>query len=255
MTTQTYTEYQSLPVWYWLQLPSEIYLLIVCHQFPPVRCRLCDNTNIHTQGARPCQSGSGYNYPLTDFPIILSPIPTGPVLVMLDKTNIDQVPEPVGVVTATLTPSEIFPIILSPIPTGLVLVMLDNMSTYTGCQTLLVGYWLQLPCHRKKFSCYFVINSHWSSTGHVTTHKIHRVPQFSLAQKTNLLVQFTIFLLFYHLSPVSYQSCDKTQSYMGSRAYQSVTVLATVSLYIARILSLCQPLVWCWLCDKTHKHT
>ena len=56
--------------------------LIICHQSPPVQCWSCDYSSKHTQGVRAYQPGTGYSYPFTDCPIILSPIPTGPVLVM-----------------------------------------------------------------------------------------------------------------------------------------------------------------------------
>ena len=80
MHTQSARAYQ-----YWLQLPSQIFPLF-CHQFPPVRCWSYDNSSVHTQGARAYQSGTSYSYPLTAFPIILSPSHTNLMLLMFEKT-------------------------------------------------------------------------------------------------------------------------------------------------------------------------
>ena len=80
-----YTGCQSLPVRYWLWLPSQIYPLIICHQSPPVQWWSCDHSSKHTQDAKAYRSGTGLQLPSythRDFFFILSPIPTGPVLVM-----------------------------------------------------------------------------------------------------------------------------------------------------------------------------
>ena len=83
------TGFQSLPVWYWatVTLINTQISSLFCHQFPPVRYWLCDNACTGPQLVR-----YRLQLPIYIFPLILSPSAISPVLVMLDKTNIHQVP-------------------------------------------------------------------------------------------------------------------------------------------------------------------